>query len=36
MNELAVKCFHSLQQQRKLGSKWQARQYRLKNEEPFG
>ena len=35
MKELARKCFYSLQQQRKLGSKWQPRQYRLQNEEPF-
>lgn len=35
MNELACKCFYSLRQQRKLGSKWQARQYRLENEDPF-
>ena len=35
MAELAKKCFYSLQQQRKLGSKWRAKEYRLQNEEPF-
>ena len=35
MRELAQMCFRSLQRQRKLGGKWKAGQYRLKNEDPF-
>lgn len=35
MRELAQGCFQSLQRQRELGDRWRAKQYRLKNEEPF-
>ena len=35
MRELAKKCFFSLQRQRKLGAKWKATEYRLKNDTPF-
>ncbi len=35
MRELAQTCFRSLFQQRKLGAQWQAREYRLKNRDPF-
>ena len=35
MDELAKSCFESLLRQRKLGSNWHARQYRLRHEDPF-
>jgi len=35
MAELAKSCFASLLRQRKLGSNWRARRYRLRNGEPF-
>ena len=35
MKELAQTCFHALLRQRKLGTQWQARRYRLKNKAPF-
>ena len=35
MQDLAACCFRSLLQQRKLGSKWHARQYRFQAEDPW-
>lgn len=35
MKELARTCFRSLLRQRELGAEWHAKQYRLKNRDPF-